>query len=208
MKPLLLRDGEDEDRRYWRIQLLGNRLCFFAPSAMLELLGWWVHNDPSLLERKYESVIPGEEARSMSEFMSDFAEHLFLIMNETKDLAYIEPIVNDLLAGNVPGRPSRRKSLLYGPLFDANRRCGLPGCCRTRHAEGGDLLRCTGGCRVSNSIAAKSTRLKTGADTRHFAKPTSRLDSIERIRRITEFPFNNLQRSRKSRKITVSKLWA
>jgi len=145
MKPMLLRDGEDEERRLWRIRLLQKDIGLFAPAATLELFGWWVSNDPSLLHGTHEIVRDRE--KTVSEILSGISEELSLVQRETEDLAYIGPILDDLLAGNVPGIPPKDKSLLNGPLMDANRHCGLPSCRSACGVSGSDLLRCAGGCR-------------------------------------------------------------
>lgn len=157
MKPLLLRDGDRENRRHWRTDLLEERLLWFAPAAALELLGWWVYQEPSFLRGSYDVF---DECTTIQEIMAHMSEDISPILNATEDLAYIGPILNALVAGEVPARPSKRRSLLYGPLLDANKRCGLPSCRSTRGAEGGDLLRCTGGCRGLEQYCCKDHQVE------------------------------------------------
>ena len=125
-----------------RISLIENQFCQLAPALALELLGWWVYREPSILEFKFS--MRGDRF-SLREILARTT--LFTcIANESIDLKYIETIRKDLIAGKVPRLPPLEKSLLRGPLMDVKRQCGLPSCHMSRNAEGGDLMCCNGGC--------------------------------------------------------------
>ena len=140
---LLLGNGDKSDSRSWRIDLLENKFCHFAPAAALELLGWCVYRQPSFLKSKF--TLPGKTRSSLKEILARTTVFT-CIAHESHDLKFIAKIKNDLINGKVPRLPSVKKSLLRGPFMYVNRHCGLPSCQMPRNAEGDDLMRCTGGC--------------------------------------------------------------
>jgi hypothetical protein len=67
------------------------------------------------------------------------------IVHHTPAFGYIQPIAQALAKGRKPGRPDGSTSLLFGPLIDSNRRCGLLSCRKTAEDAGVDnLKRCVG----------------------------------------------------------------
>lgn len=164
MKPLLLRDGESAERRHWRVNLLRDHFLLFAPAVALELVGWWVHHSPALLEDT------GLDGLDLANELTQISTAISLARNETDDLAYLEPILHDLLEGRVPDVPRADKSLLNGPLMDANRCCGLPSCRSRRAKNGGDLLRCSGGCAKLEQYCCKEHQLADWPRHRAFCK--------------------------------------
>ena len=90
-----------------RISLIENQFCQLAPALALELLGWWVYREPSILEFKFS--MRGDRF-SLREILARTT--LFTcIANESIDLKYIETIRKDLIAGKVPRLPPLEKSL-------------------------------------------------------------------------------------------------
>ena len=169
---LLLCNGDKSDGGSWRIDLLENHFCHFAPAVALELLSWWVYREPSLLEFTFSW--PCDRECSIKKILTRTTVFA-CIANESNDLKYIEKIRNDLINGKVPRLPPVKKSLLRGPFMDVNRHCGLPSCRISRNAEGGcELMRCNGGCCGFEHYCCKIHQVEDWPRHKKFCKAVER----------------------------------
>jgi hypothetical protein len=137
MAPLLVCDDDDPGDRSWRQTLLKERPLSFVIAGLVEVLGWWGYKDREFYLKEPEGFYSS---------MEDLNIGMHLLASKTPRLSHI-PLITRTFANRArPGVPSRKQSLLYGPLCFQHRRCGLLSCRKTAEEAGGTLLRCAGGC--------------------------------------------------------------
>jgi hypothetical protein len=151
MEPLLYRDGEmtqvsttagTTDKK-WRARVLKQRPMSFAVASGLEILAWWATHGVDLSK----GIIPtNDDPISAPEALAEYQDRIGQLAKRVPRLGFIDKITNDIVEGRKPPHPTRKESLLYGPLIYANRRCGLASCRKLEAVRGGELMRCSGGC--------------------------------------------------------------
>jgi hypothetical protein len=148
MEPLLYRDGDmtqaSTTDNKWRARVLKQRPMSFAVAGGLEILAWWATHGVDLSI----GMIDTHESSPISvpEALEEYQERIGRLAERTPRLAFINKITEDIVKGRKPTHPTRKESLLYGPLIYANRRCGLASCRKLEAVRGGELMRCSGGC--------------------------------------------------------------
>jgi hypothetical protein len=148
MEPLLYRDGDTTAQtnavdKKWRARVLKQRPMSFAVAGGLEILAWWATHGVDLTK----GLIPTNDVPiTAPEALEEYQERIGQLAERTPRLAFINKIVEDIVQGRNPPHPTRKESLLYGPLIYANRRCGLASCRKLEAVRGGELMRCSGGC--------------------------------------------------------------
>ena len=161
MGTLLLCDADDEEDKTWRQDLLKERPVSFAIAGLVEVIGWWGYKGRGFY-RDDENLF-----FSLAETLS---EKLALIVLRTHRLAHILSIARTFARREMPGKPNRKKSLLYGPLCFQHRRCGLLSCRKTAEEAGGTLLRCAGGCDGLEQYCCREHQLEHWKDHKTFCK--------------------------------------
>jgi hypothetical protein len=145
MEPLLYRDGDETTTdKKWRARVFKQRPMSFAVAGGLEILAWWATHGVDLSK----GLIPTNDAHPISapEALEEYQERIGRLSKRTPRLAFIDKIVQDIVQRRKPPHPTRKDSLLYGPLIYATRRCGLASCRKLEAVLGGELMRCSGGC--------------------------------------------------------------
>jgi hypothetical protein len=93
--------------------------------AAVEVLGWYSYN--GIDSRIPVTVISGPPT-DISGILEEYEERIIHLIRRHPDLAYIESILTALLHHEKPSKHHQTMSLLYGPLCNARRQCGLPSC--------------------------------------------------------------------------------
>jgi hypothetical protein len=153
MEPLLYRDGDTTQDstiagttdKKWRARVLKQRPMSFAVAGGLEILAWWATHGVDLSEGMIETN-DSSPAISVPGALGEYQERIGRLAERTPRLAFINMITDDIFKGRKPPHPTRKDSLLYGPLIYADRRCGLVSCRKLEAVRGGELMRCSGGC--------------------------------------------------------------
>jgi hypothetical protein len=153
MEPLLYRDGDmtqastvagtTTDKK-WRARILKQRPMSFAVAGALEILAWWATHGVDLSEGTIDTH--DSSPISVPEALAEYQEQIGQLAERVPRLGFINKITNDISKGRKPPHPTRKDSLLYGPLIYATRRCGLASCRKLEAVRGGELMRCSGGC--------------------------------------------------------------
>jgi hypothetical protein len=137
-------DEERLGKPFWRQELLARRPVSFAFAGVLEALGYWASNGLDF-DLSQTDFLDSTGCQSMAAFLRRHLETVWLVVRRNPELKYIGPIATALASGSLPSLPDPSISLLYGPLIDSNRRCGLVSCMKTAEEAGlEDLLRCKG----------------------------------------------------------------
>jgi hypothetical protein len=149
MEPLLYRDGDMTPQasttdKKWRARVLKQRPMSFAVAGGLEILAWWATHGVDLSEGMIDTH--DSSPISVPEALEEYQERIGRLAERTPRLAFMNKITDDIVKGRKPPHPTRKESLLYGPLIYANRRCGLVSCRKLEAVRGGELMRCSGGC--------------------------------------------------------------
>ena len=141
----------------------------------LEVLGWWARKGHDISSVECE-VLGGTFL--LREVVTSWLSLLESIATRTPTLSYILPIATALANGEIPPKPKPSSSLLYGPLMDSNRRCGLTSC-RKSALEAGvkDLLRCSGGCEGMEQYCCREHQVEDWPAHKKFCKANKRSTS-------------------------------
>ena len=166
IEPLLVVDDGDDDDAEWRVKILRERPMSFLVAAGLEILCWWACKGVDL----NKAPIPGYpgETLTLRDSVEEYLPRIRKLVSRTPRLAYMERQAEALAKGETspselaPLVKHASRTLLHGPLMDANRRCGY---CRkppsssqdNDTANGGkrDLKRCGGGCSGMEQYCCK-----------------------------------------------------
>lgn len=135
----------------------------FAFIGVLEVLGWWTYRGHEIMKSDTASSLGLSAAELRTTFSSCLAvaETIVAQLRDSAgtDVAYILPILKAMMEHRKPKRPrDPSRSLLFGPLINSNRRCGLPSCRRTALEAGTDLERCRGCGGVEQYCCAEHQR--------------------------------------------------
>jgi len=118
-------DGEESTNGKWRKDLLEQHPKSFAVIAAVEVLGWYSYNG---IDLRIPVPVTNGPPTVVSGILEEYEESIIYLIRRHPDLAYIESILDALLHHKKPPKPHQIQSLLYGPLCNARRRCGLPSC--------------------------------------------------------------------------------
>ena len=173
IRHLFVRAGEPTS---WRLDILDKELTSFAIVALVEVLGWWAYKGHTLGEtRSADYRGDGSSSVPLTEFVASYILPLQVMVRRTPMLSYILPIATALANDQKPRKPKSSKSLLYGPLIDSNRRCGLDSCRKTPEDAGiQDLLQCRGGCEGLEQYCCDEHQREHWPSHRKFCKLNKR----------------------------------
>ena len=165
--PLLVIEEDTEHDPTWRKDYFASNPKSFAVIACVELLGWWNHKGIKI---------------SRSNTIKKYKDDILEWSRNIPKLGYIEPILNALCKNEKAPKPSSSKSLLYGPLIHAFRRCGLPTCRKTVTETGNALFLCNG-CDGMEQYCSKAHQKQHWKTHKFFCKRNSRKPIVRVLRR-------------------------
>ena len=105
----------------WRARVLKQRPMSFVVAGSLEILAWWTTHGVDLSEGMIDTH--DSSPISVPEALEEYQERIGRLAERTPRLAFINKITDDIVKGRKPPHPTRKDSLLCGPLIYANRRC-------------------------------------------------------------------------------------
>jgi hypothetical protein len=160
----------------WRLDFLHKHPGSFAAAAILEVLAWWAYKGWDLSKIEIISENPGDFQMGIVEIMDLNRDNITLLVTQHPCLSYLSDIVATFSEGTIPGKPVRSTHLLYGPLYYADRRCGLATCRKTaQELNLRELLRCSGGCEELQQYCCREHQLADWKAHKHFCKMNVRV---------------------------------
>lgn len=151
------RSDTEEHNSDWRLTVLRSRPMSFLVASGLEILGWWSYKGVDFSR----SRIPGApgEIITIPDSIDEYLPRIRQLVSRTPSLAYMVPLAEALARGETSKTALaplvKQNVLLYGPLMDANRRCGYCRAPQPQEKMGRDLLRCGGGCSQMEQYCCK-----------------------------------------------------
>jgi len=158
-------DDRNSTQGLWRKEILSSHPKSFACIAAIEVLGWWSFNGVDL---KVPSPTAYGPPLDLPGAIKEYEDNIRHLIRRTPEFDYIEPIITAIIDSRKPPKPHQTRSLLYGPLCNFHRRCGVSSCRKTEV-----VARCTGGCGGLEYYCSKEHQKEHWKIHKHFCRKQS-----------------------------------